>query len=115
MVGEETVLLAVEGPVCLFGMAYFPLALLSYAVQGGASSLLPHQVLPAMYRAGTGFLAMMGLQMTLALLMAPVLILSLLIPWVGSILAVLVAFYVMMVHARLVGLFYRRYQHKLGW
>lgn len=103
----------IECALFLAGIVYFPFALLSYSVRGGISALLPQYVLRDVFRCSEGTAVVLGLQVVLGALLFVVLTCVSWIPWIGLFVCVLALFYTMLVHGRLMALFYRRYQHRL--
>ena len=98
-----------------FGRMYFPMALLSYVMQEDSGSILPHRVLPAMVRTWRGYLIVTGAMLGMGLVSDGLLALSSWVPLLGSVFACLVTLWFLMVHGRLLGLFYLKYQQRLGW
>lgn len=106
----------------IVGQAYIPMALLSYAATGSFGSIFPWKVLPAITRCNLGYVALAAITCVAGLVVSELVerfftfsIFFSFADAVGSFLTVILQFYWMIVHGRLVGLFYRRYQHKLDW
>ena len=97
------------------GKIYFPMALLSYVMQGNVWSLLPHQVLPSILRSCSGYLIVTGLLVAMGLISDAAFAMTQFISWLWPLLGFLVWLWFIMVHGRLLGLFYLRYQQRLGW
>ena len=97
------------------GKVYFPMALLSYVMQGNVWSLLPHQVLPSIVRSWSGYLIVTGLLVSMGLISDAAFAMTQFISWLWPLLGFLVWLWFIMVHGRLLGLFYLRYQQRLGW
>ena len=97
------------------GKIYFPMALLSHVMQSTFTSLLPHQVLPAMARSWFGYLIVTGLLVAMGLLSDAALELTSSLSWTGPLFGFLILLWFLLVHGRLMGLFYLKYQQKLGW
>lgn len=98
-----------------FRLLYIPMGILITVVTGSLTNAFPHRVLPAIHRTMSGY--------------GPVLVMGLIIreagsfiesgafavPFLGSALGTAVSLYLMISQARLLGLFYLRYQTELDW
>lgn len=113
--GEENLPWWAELGGDLFTTVYAPMAVLSLAVHGSKMAVFPHVVIPAIFRTLPGYIlaicVLAGVQMILAIMH----LIASLIPLLGAVLAVLVSFYGLICQARLTGLLYRRYDHRLNW
>jgi hypothetical protein len=91
----------------LWGVWYFPMAMLHVIISNELINALPWQVLPKILKAMPGYLLLAGL--LLAGLMISVVVEVVLgrIPLVGGLLAAGAGLYFMMAQARLAGIFYR--------
>lgn len=99
----------------LFGIVYFPMALLAVIILGYIGAASPHIVLPSIYRAGwvywVGFALLCILYIIEAILfeyLSGIFIFSTLV-------MSLLGIFTFMTNARILGLVYRERQEELGW
>jgi len=98
-----------------FGCFYFPMSVLAFLALGGLGAAMPHIVIPAVFRSGSGYLlAVVGLVTGYAVC-GLVQTLTEKVPFVGWVFASLVAIYCLMFQGRLIGLIYREKSEELGW
>lgn len=101
---------------CLaFAACYLPMAVLSTCFHGDYRTVLPDYVLPAIMRSLPGYLVPVGLLFSLSVMDGLISWLADGIPLIGSLLAMIAGPYVSIVHGRMIGLIYRRYQDRIGW
>jgi len=99
----------------LLGCLYFPMATMAIMAFGNITAGLPHRVLPGIFRSLPGYLpAALMLCAAVAVLAASERLFAG-IPWAGWLLAGTVAFYALIVQARLIGLIYLNKREALGW
>lgn len=99
----------------LWGLSYFPMAVLASEVVGSPVAGLPHRVIPAIARTLPGYLMVVGATLAVVVLAAVLAMLLLQIPWLGFLLLSVAGLYLFLFHGRLVGLTHRRWQLRLGW
>lgn len=112
---EEIIPLLIVLAALIFGIFYFPLAVLATSAYGGLTALSPHIVLPAMFRCMPGYLLYM-VEITVPFVLV-VIAGDLLtkIPFAGWILTTVLGLYNLMFQARLIGLIYRQKHAVLDW
>ena len=97
------------------GLGYFSMALLTDVVRDRTIFLLPHHVLPAIARTWPGYLVVTALLAAIVLLINAGLPLAHAHPWTVTPPALVVVLWLVLVHARLLGLFHRTCRAQLGW
>lgn len=99
----------------LCAVLYLPMAVLGISLWGRVIAVLPHIVLPAIFRAGWRYpLTVVGwLAICIPLLVAQDY--SMEIPYGGWLLAGLISFFLLLFSARLLGLFYRKHAEAIAW
>ena len=101
---------------CLaFAACYLPMAVLSTCFHGDYRTVLPDYVLPAIMRSLPGYLLPAGLLFLLSVMDGLISWVADGIPLIGSLGAMIAGPYLSIVHGRMVGLIYRRYQERIGW
>lgn len=97
------------------GVIYFPMAMLAVVVLGYTGALSPHIVVPAIFRGG--WLYWVGVVLLCLLYLAGSIIEYAMSGSVviGGLVMSLVGAYILMTHARILGVVYRERQDALGW
>ncbi|MFP4225376.1 MAG: hypothetical protein ACLFRF_01490 [Desulfobacterales bacterium] len=101
--------------VIALGCLYFPMAVIALQAFGTLGGAMPHVVIPAVIRAMPGYL--LGV-LALAMVFVGCTFaegLTAEIPFAGWVLTAFIGLYGLMCQARLIGLIYRHYEHKIGW
>ncbi len=93
---------------------YLPMATLRYVVEEQFMSLMPHRVIPPMLKAGGGYLLLVPMAAIIGGLATIVGTWSDRLSLFGAPLVVL-GYVLLVVHGRLLGMFYRYYQHRFDW
>lgn len=99
----------------IFGIAYFPMAILAVAILGRFTAMGPQVVFPAIVIAGGKYWLVVGSLLVLFLLKMFVLSFLDNIFIIGSILTAFVDMLALMLNARFLGLLYREKEEELGW
>ena len=99
----------------VFGVVYFPMAMLAVVVLGYTRAVSPHIVIPAIFRAGWIYWLAVGMLVFLyvlihflGMIMPDVIVLE----YVGQ---AIIGIYAMMTNARILGIIYRERQEQLRW
>jgi hypothetical protein len=98
-----------------FGIIYFPMAMLSVVILGHSGAVLPHIVIPAIFRGGWLYWA--GVVMLIGLYYVGSLIQDIFAGRIiiGHLIMAVVSSYTMITNARILGVVYRERQEELGW
>ena len=91
----------------LWGVLYFPMAILHVIISNDISSALPQHVVPKIRRAMPSYLLLAGLLLAGMFISTVVEVVLGRIPFVGQLLAAAAGLFFMMAQARLAGIFYR--------
>ena len=101
---------------CLaFAAFYFPMAVLSTCFHGSHRTVLPDYVLPAIMRSLPGYLVPVALLFMLSGMNGLISSVFDGIPFIGSLCAMITGPYLSIVHGRMIGLIYRRYEERISW
>lgn len=101
--------------LCAWALVYFPMAMLAVVVLGRLGASSPHIVLPAIFRAGG--LYWVGVAMFFVFAAGKIIVRSAVDGkiLVGTALMSALEAYMMMAHARILGLIYREKEEELDW
>ncbi|WP_411827916.1 hypothetical protein [Luteolibacter sp. AS25] len=99
----------------VFGIFYYPMAMLSVVVLGSTAAISPHIVIPAIFRGG--WLYLLSVLMLCLLYIGGAYIGEALSGSIiiGTLILSLVSSYTLMTNARILGIIYRERQDQLGW
>lgn len=105
---------ALIGTIAL-GCLYFPMAVIALQAFGTIGGAMPYVVIPAVIRSLPGYI--LGVVALVLVFSACIIAESLTaeFPFAGWILTAFIGLYGLMCQARLIGLIYRRYEHRIGW
>lgn len=99
----------------LYRVLYIPMATLRYAVFDNLGSAMPWGVFPSVFRMWWSYLLVVVIAFLIDVMAALAQSTAALVPVVGWFIGSFVGMYLMLCHGRLLGLFYRQYQSRLGW
>ena len=113
--GEESANPLVIYGLLGFGVVYFPMAMLAVVILGYTGALMPHIVLPAIFRGGWIYWA--GVVMLLALYFMKSAIDDIFSGKIiiGNLIMAVIGSYTLMTNARILGVVYREREEELGW
>lgn len=99
----------------IFGMFYFPMALLAVVVLGHLGGANPLLVIPSILRTFPGYAVVAAIAILLPFGIDLIIDATEETPWIAWGVSTFLSLYLITTHARLLGLFYRRKEEALDW
>jgi len=99
----------------VFGLVYFPMAMLAVVVMGYLGAMNPLIVLPAIMKSGWLYWLALALLLSVAVLVVVILNATQEVLVVGTILTALLIMFTLMTNGRILGILYRERKVELGW